>query len=58
MTGFYENFSWNGLRYSTRLGPLKGKLCSENEIDMDEDKSNIWLLYCEVSYKKDQICVF
>ena len=38
----------SGLKCFTRLGPLKGKICSESEVDFDEDKSNVWLLHCEV----------
>ena len=37
-----------GLKAYTRLGPLRGKLCSESEVDFDEDKSHVWLLHCEV----------
>jgi hypothetical protein len=38
----------SGLKAFTRLGPLKGKLCSESEVDFEEDRSNVWLLYGEV----------
>ena len=37
-----------GLKAYTRLGPLRGKVSSESEVDFDEDKSNVWLLHCEV----------
>ena len=37
----------NGLRAFTRLGPLRGRECAESEIDFDEDRSRVWLVYCD-----------
>lgn len=42
----------NGLRAFTRLGPLRGRECSESEIDFDEDRSRVWLVYCENGTRK------
>ena len=41
-----------GLRAFTRLGPLRGRECAESEIDFDEDRSRVWLLYCENGTRK------
>ena len=43
--GIYTGTS--GLRAFTRLGPLRGRECAESEIDFDEDRSRVWLVYCE-----------
>ncbi len=42
----------SGLKAYTRLGPLKGKVCLESEVDFDEDRSHVWLLHCEVGHFK------
>ena len=43
--GIYTGTS--GLRAFTRLGPLRGRECAESEIDFDEDRSRVWLVYCD-----------
>lgn len=42
----------NGLRAFTRLGPLRGRECAESEIDFDEDRSRVWLVYCDNGIRK------
>ena len=42
----------NGLRAFTRLGPLHGRECAESEIDFDEDRSRVWLVYCDNGVRK------
>ena len=42
----------NGLNAFTRLGPLRGRECAESEIDFDEDRARVWLVYCDNGIRK------
>ncbi len=50
--GYVYTSKYSSLPASTRLGPLEGAVCEESRMDFDEDRSNVWLLYCEGGQRK------